>query len=249
MDLNSPSQNSGPAALDSTQFDFRALPEVAGRRKGEFQAIMRQSVLDEIHTHGQSSRDAEVCGVLVGMPCRDDAGPYLHVEACIRGENATSASANVTFTAETWTHIQAEMDRLYPDRKIVGWYHTHPGFGIFLSGMDLFIHQSFFDLPWQVAFVYDPLGGDEGSFVWDDGKPVRKAFLVQSDKPAGEQPVPVTPVVDSKPLGGKMGIYIVILILLLVLALIAWTLWMLFWMGGNQSALLIELQKSWVRLC
>ncbi len=31
-----------------------------------------------------------------------------------------------------------------PNIDIVGWYHTHPSFGIFLSHHDLFIHQNFF---------------------------------------------------------------------------------------------------------
>lgn len=231
MDVKTPSE-SGGAAMESAMWVDRTLAGLKGRRN-EFQVVIAQSVLDEIHNHGHTRLDAEVCGVLVGLPCRDDAGPYLHVEACIRGENATSASANVTFTAETWSHIQAEMDRLHPDRKIVGWYHTHPGFGIFLSGMDLFIHQSFFDLPWQVAFVYDPLGKDEGAFVWEEAKPVRREFLVQSDKPADETPERMQPIPEPKPSEAKMGMYIFILIVLLALAAIAWSIWMLYWMGGG----------------
>ena len=43
--------------------------------------------------------------------------------------------------------------------------------------MDLFIHDNFFNFPWQIAFVYDPLGGDEGSFVWRAGKPGLVASL------------------------------------------------------------------------
>ena len=35
--------------------------------------------------------------------------------------------------------------------KIVGWYHTHPGFGVEFSEMDLFIQQNFFGGPAQIA--------------------------------------------------------------------------------------------------
>jgi proteasome lid subunit RPN8/RPN11 len=118
-------------------------------------------------------------------------GPYLHIEHCIRGDSAKGRSTNVTFTAETWQHIQETMDRSYPDKKIVGWYHTHPGFGIFLSDMDVFICDNFFNLPWQVAFVYDPLGGDEGNFVWRAGKPKRERMLIEDD---------VTPLAANIPL-------------------------------------------------
>jgi proteasome lid subunit RPN8/RPN11 len=53
---------------------------------------------------------------------------------------------------------------------MVGWYHTHPGFGIFLSGMDLFIHQNFFTQIWHVAYVLDPRARTSGFFCWDRRK-------------------------------------------------------------------------------
>src|SRR3954462_8777767 len=164
----------------ATDFARRELDpeELKGARLDVYQAVIAQAALDEIHAHGKAHRDVEICGVLVGDVYHDDNGPYLHIAASIRGDSAQGYAAQVTFTADTWTHIQERMDRLYPDHKIVGWYHTHPGFGIFLSGMDLFIQDNFFNLPWQVAFVYDPVGGDEGMFFWHEGKAERGEFLV-----------------------------------------------------------------------
>jgi proteasome lid subunit RPN8/RPN11 len=49
---------------------------------------------------------------------------------------------------------------------VVGWHHTHPGFGVFLSGYDLFIHQHFFREPWQIALVIDPQRQELGFFQW-----------------------------------------------------------------------------------
>jgi hypothetical protein len=51
----------------------------------------------------------------------------------------------------------------------VGWYHTHPSFGIFLSHHDLFIHQHFFAQPLQVAYVVDPIQQTRGFFQWRGG--------------------------------------------------------------------------------
>ena len=141
----------------------------------------KQSAQDKIHLHGQGSTGIEVCGVIVGRPCRDDQGPYLLVEHVIAGNGAASRSTNVTFTAETWQHIHDTMDRDHPDEKILGWYHTHPGFGIFLSDMDVFICDNFFNLPWQVAFVYDPISGEEGNFIWRGGRPQPDPVLVEDD--------------------------------------------------------------------
>lgn len=182
------------AAIQWDDWTARDLGHVIGTREGRFQVAYKQSVLDEIHLHGQSAPSIEVCGVLVGTGYQDACGPYLLIEHCIRGNNAGSKATNVTFTADTWQHIQETMDRQYPDKKIVGWYHTHPGFGIFLSDMDVFICDHFFDLPWQSAFVYDPISGEEGNFIWRAGRPEREPVLVKND---------VTPAAAAIPLISK----------------------------------------------
>jgi proteasome lid subunit RPN8/RPN11 len=93
----------------------------------------------------------------------------MTVEACIAGINAAQGGAHVTFTQDTWEHIYKIKDKEYPDHKIVGWYHSHPGFGVFLSEHDLFIQQNFFSNPQQVAWVYDPHTDEEGCFGWISG--------------------------------------------------------------------------------
>src|SRR5207247_9572037 len=75
------------------------------------------------------------------------------------------------------------MDQSYPDMRILGWYHTHPGHGIFLSDMDLFIHKHFFNLPWHVAFVFDPQNQEEGLFAWRNSNMAIESFVVQKDMP------------------------------------------------------------------
>ncbi len=72
----------------------------------------------------------------------------------------------MTFTQDTWAHIYQTKDAKYPDHRIVGWYHSHPGFGVFLSDHDTFIHKNFFSSPLQVAWVYDPHSDEEGCFGW-----------------------------------------------------------------------------------
>ncbi len=166
------------ARIDTAEFPVRAAPVPTGTRQPTFQTVFRRVALESIHDHGKENTDVEICGVLVGNVYRDASGPWLYVEAIIRGDAAEGHATQVTFKAATWEHIQREMEDKHGDKRIVGWYHTHPGFGIFLSGMDLFIQDNFFNLPWQTAFVYDPLGGDEGSFVWRSGKSEREPFLI-----------------------------------------------------------------------
>jgi proteasome lid subunit RPN8/RPN11 len=176
-----PAAGPDASAVKASDWPLRPLPGVKGMRTSQYQAIVRRVALDEIHGHGKSITSVEVCGVLIGNVYHDELGPYLYVSGAIRGDRASGMAAQVTFTAETWSEIQAIMDRDHPDERIVGWYHTHPGFGVFLSGMDLFIQDHFFNLPWQVALVYDPLGGDEGMFFWREGKADRQPFLIEEE--------------------------------------------------------------------
>ncbi len=127
--------------------------------------VMEAEVARKIRQHARSSMKAEVCGVLIGNTEHE----RMMVEACIQGINAAQGGAHVTFTQDTWEHIYKIKDKEYPEQKIVGWYHSHPGFGVFLSEHDLFIQQNFFSNPQQVAWVYDPHTDEEGCFGWVGG--------------------------------------------------------------------------------
>lgn len=120
----------------------------------------RQAYAD-LTAQAKASLDKEICGVLAGCVCEDSEGLFVHVNAVVQGESAKSGTAHVTFTQEAWNIIHATMEREHKKLAIVGWYHSHPGFGVAFSEMDLFIQRNFFPEPTQIAFVTDPLGGEE----------------------------------------------------------------------------------------
>jgi proteasome lid subunit RPN8/RPN11 len=124
---------------------------------------VKAAVYDHVYAHG----DHEVGGVLVGR-AGDDGG--FSVTGSIAALEAVGKRASVTFTHEAWAAVHERLDRDFPDQQIVGWYHSHPGFGIFLSKHDLFIHEHFFAGKRQLAYVVDPHAGTEGVFGWHDGR-------------------------------------------------------------------------------
>jgi proteasome lid subunit RPN8/RPN11 len=139
-------------------------------------------VIRQIRQHARSCSKTEVCGVLIGSEDRNN----LAIEACIAGTNAAQAGTHVTFTQDTWEHIYKTKDARYPEHRIVGWYHSHPGFGVFLSDHDTFIHKNFFSSPLQVAWVYDPLSDEEGCFGWVGKRLERLSEIAVTDRKGGE---------------------------------------------------------------
>jgi len=141
-----------------------------GRSVVEPRVMIDPDVYAEIKKHAEETVAVEQCGILVGNTCQDDVGKYLVINGSIRGKHARNEGAQVVFTHETWDYIHSQMEAQFKGRAIVGWYHTHPGFGIFLSDMDKFIQDYFFNQPFQVALVIDSTSSKEGLFAWINGK-------------------------------------------------------------------------------
>jgi proteasome lid subunit RPN8/RPN11 len=154
---------------------------IAGQRLpiGDFTWTAVDILIDEpalraAQAHALGSLNREVAGVLVGpRPEKQPDGRYVvHIIDTIIAKHTVMHGASVTYTPESWRYLNDKLAERYPDETavMVGWYHTHPGFGIFLSGMDLFIHQNFFTQIWHTALVLDPVAKRSGFFCWDRQK-------------------------------------------------------------------------------
>lgn len=135
--------------------------------------LVNEGAFRAAQAHADSTHDCEVAGVLIGPhPEKQPDGRYVvHISDAVVAKHTRMQGASVTYTPESWRYVNDKLAEMYPDDEavIVGWYHTHPGFGIFLSGMDRFIHQNFFTQIWHIAMVLDPLAQRSGYFCWDRG--------------------------------------------------------------------------------
>lgn len=125
--------------------------------------------LADARKHARSD-DREICGVCFGC-VRSNAEAELEVlvEECWPAPHAQSSMSTVTFTYKSWADALDRLDELRERQpeygwRIVGWYHSHPNFGIFLSGTDRHTHQTYFSRPWHIALVVDPKRSVEGVF-------------------------------------------------------------------------------------
>ncbi len=159
--------------VDVAQLAKKDLAETAfpGCGKEDFRIFFDPKIHERIAAHAAEKLSTEICGVLVGKWYRDASGPFVLVDESIRCDKATSHAGDVTFTHEAWnTEIYPQMDKKFTDREIVGWYHSHPNYGIFLSDRDCFIQEHYFNGPGHIAYVVDPVNGVEGVFASRNGK-------------------------------------------------------------------------------
>jgi proteasome lid subunit RPN8/RPN11 len=126
---------------------------------------------DLIERHALSDTSVELGGILLGKECLDPSTgeAFVWITQSLEAKHYANTQASFTYTHDSWEEITRERDRRFPEYDIVGWYHTHPSFGIFLSHHDLFIHHNFFAQPLQVAYVVDPINQTRGFFQWRDG--------------------------------------------------------------------------------
>ncbi len=140
----------------------------------------------DMEAHALSNTKVELGGVLLGDQCEDrDGRPFVMVTDSLRAEHYEASKGSFKFTHDTWSEITRQRDEFPDDFRMVGWYHTHPDWGVFLSGMDTFICNNFFNRPLDVALVVDPCRGDRGWFQWsgDAGEQQRRVggfYLIAS---------------------------------------------------------------------
>lgn len=153
-----------------------------------------ETLMAEIEEHAYSNLTAEVGGVLMGRTKSNKTSVHGFIPALA----ASAEQATLTFTHDVWEDILRMAADQFPDLQIVGWYHTHPTFGIFLSEYDLFIQQNFFNSPRHLALVIDPVQGQYGWFVNKDGGEVEQIVTGMTATGPKRSTEPILPELPSR---------------------------------------------------
>ncbi len=143
---------------------------------------VHEAVARGIEEHAASSPGNEVGGVLLGNVYRSGGSDYVRIDDRLAARNAEERRSALTFTHETWKALNAEREARRPDLRIVGWYHTHPGLGVFLSENDQFINRNFFRDDMMLALVVDPVASERAFFQWSGDHMLKlPGFLIFGD--------------------------------------------------------------------
>lgn len=127
----------------------------------KFEISCSPELMKKIEEHCFSSTKIEVGGFLVGV-VQDGKSTVTHV---LKAKHTANTQSQLTFTNKTWETAYSEMSEISPDAQLVGWFHSHPNFGVFLSDYDKFIQNEFFNKDGMITIVVDPINGKRGWFI------------------------------------------------------------------------------------
>ncbi len=109
--------------------------------------------LVKIIRHSVSYLTREVIGLLIGK----SAGKYLEIWDAVTGEQY-GTPAYVQLDENVMSTVAERLARDGKGLYIVGWYHSHPGLGVFLSPTDIETQKTYqLMYPKAVALVIDPV--------------------------------------------------------------------------------------------
>jgi proteasome lid subunit RPN8/RPN11 len=131
-----------------------------------FEIICPDEQMAKIEEHCFSETKVEVGGFLIGKIGEN----ATTVTQAVAAKHTVGQSTQLTFTHDSWNEIYAHMENLPSDEVLIGWYHSHPNFGVFLSEHDQFIQNNFFKNRGQITIVVDPVRGRRGWFTSVNGK-------------------------------------------------------------------------------
>lgn len=143
-------------------------------RRAEIDVFVLKSAHDEMIEHVNVDKNIECGGILVGYPFQDSNTKevFVVIVGIIRDLSDNRSVVHFTVTPDVISKTREALEEKYPELIAVGWYHSHPGHGVFLSGQDMTIVRGIYNEKWNLAWVIDPIREQEGIFYGADGSPL-----------------------------------------------------------------------------
>lgn len=131
--------------------------------------------------HGRAGVPMEVMGLMLGEFVDDYTVNVVDVFAMPQSGTGVSVEAvDDVFQAKMMDMLK----QTGRDQMVVGWYHSHPGFGCWLSSVDVNTQKSFEQLNSRaVAVVVDPIQSVKGKVVIDAFRLIDTGALINNLEP------------------------------------------------------------------
>jgi proteasome lid subunit RPN8/RPN11 len=131
-----------------------------------------EHVIDQINQQALADYSLESGGILIGHPFYNISNPkqkFVIITDCVQTHSDNKSGTHFTVMPEELIKARDRTENEFPGLIVVGWYHSHPGLGVFLSSQDMQIVKSIYNADWHVAYVIDHIKKQHGFFYGSKG--------------------------------------------------------------------------------
>ena len=96
--------------------------------------FMSNAAFEFIEDYSRTDTSREIGGFLLGHYSGDQDDFKVWIEAAVEAAYVETSKAGLRFTHRTWEFLAETREQNFPDCRVVGWFHTHPGW-VFISSM------------------------------------------------------------------------------------------------------------------
>lgn len=128
--------------------------------------VFREEVFAQMDQFAQEHPSGESGGFLVGRKrnLKSLEEYEIVVDQFVPVAQTRGGASRFALTKEDYQAVQRSLQGSGSNLRIVGWMHSHPGFGVFLSAFDKQQHERLFTRPWQIAYVIDAQLGERAIY-------------------------------------------------------------------------------------
>lgn len=168
--------------------EITALPNNI-RQMGAADEGLRIYMEDYVHTYlyqyARSSVNGEKLAVLMGKTNIINGQKTVFISGVVQARFTEKIKGVETITTQSWKYISEEIEKYFSTLEIVGWMHSRPSFGAFVTSRDEAYHKKVFKNESQIFFVVDPVDRvDRFYTINETGSSMRpiKGYFVYYDK-------------------------------------------------------------------
>ncbi len=129
-----------------------------------FEVYMKQSAVDKAEEYFSrlASQRLEGMGLLIGVNCEHNGKNFILVNEFMTADT-NSTAVSVRFSSSSFEKLSQQLKGKLGESVVVGWCHSHPSYGCFLSSTDVSTQRRFFNEDFHIAAVFDPLKKEQFS--------------------------------------------------------------------------------------
>lgn len=143
-----------------------------------------QEVQRSIISYLKQNPRNESGGLLIGYPFvdMDDSNrKFVFITGHFPTNSANFGPTHFSVSPEELFQARPEIEKEFPGLVVVGWYHSHPGHGIFLSRQDMSIVEKIYNSDWHLAYVVDTLKNEDGFFAGPKAVSIKKYNILDKE--------------------------------------------------------------------